>query len=139
MSDSPDIPKNPPEDMPSMIADHMEAGFLENIIDMFKHDSGLFLLLGQLMADERGRVRLGAVALVEELKEEYGNEIIKAIPHIGKLLKDPAPVIRADAAYLLGIIGSKDAFPYLTDALSDENRLVRQTVSETIEDMSGTG
>ena len=58
----------------ALIADHMESGFLENIIDMFRHDSGLYPLIGSLIQDERVRVRVGITALMEELKKlDAGN------------------------------------------------------------------
>jgi HEAT repeat protein len=119
-----------------MIADYMEGGFLENIIDMFKHDRSLYSLLHHLMSDERGRVRLGAVALIETLKDEHYEDIVKIIPSIAALLKDPNPTIRADAAYLLGIIGHKDALPYLEEAQKDEIAPVRQVISEAIEELT---
>jgi hypothetical protein len=122
-----------PSDLKRMIADHMEAGFLENIIDMFKHDRSLFSHLGHLINDGRGRVRMGAVALAETLKDGYPDEIVKAIPRIAEGLKNLDPAVRGDAAYLLEIIGHKDAIPYLTDALKDENGLVRDAVGEAME------
>jgi len=48
----------PQTDFLRMIADHMENGFLENIIDMFRHDTTLYSLVGELIQDERVRVRL---------------------------------------------------------------------------------
>jgi len=57
--------------MKKMIADYMENGFIGNIVDMFKHDKTLYLLIGELMSDERSRVRIGTVALVEILKKNY--------------------------------------------------------------------
>ena len=119
--------------MTKMIADYMEHGFLENIIDMFKHDRGLYPVIGDLLSDERGRVRLGAVALVEELNKAYRDEIIRVIPHIAKNLRDENPTIRGDTAYLLGIIGHRDALPYLKDAMDDENPMVREVIEESIE------
>lgn len=116
--------------MKDMIADYMENGFLDNIIDMFKYDRNLFSFLPHLMADERTKVRLGTVALVEVLKEKYPAEIINAIPQIADLLKSLNPTIRADAAYLLGIIGDKSCLPYLILALSDEHALVREIAKE---------
>jgi hypothetical protein len=74
--------------MRRMIADHMEGGFLENIIDMFKHDRGLYSLVPHLMADERGRVRLGTVALIEALRDAHRKEIIDAIPYLKEAEKD---------------------------------------------------
>ncbi len=115
-----------------MIADYMENGFLNDIIDMFKNDRRLFTFLGDLIADERGRVRLGTVALVEEMREIYPEEVVGAIPDIAESLKAVNPIIRADTAYLLGVINHTDAFPYLSEAVNDENALVREAVEETI-------
>lgn len=125
--------------MTEMIADYMEQGFLENIIDMFKHDRTLYSIIGNLLADERGRVRLGTVALIEELKKDYEDEIIKVIPDIARNLRSQNPTIRGDSAYLLGIIGHKDALPYLMDASDDKNPMVRQVIEESIESINGNG
>ena len=121
--------------MLKLIADHMENGFLDNIIDMFKHDKSLYPLIGELLADERSRVRIGVVALVETLQEDNKEHIIDTIPHIAKLLKDSNPTIRGDAAYLLGIIGHRNALTYLNDAVFDHNELVRDTVLEAIDEL----
>lgn len=125
--------------MMRMIADYMEQGFLENIIDMFKHDRTLYPIIGDLLADERGRVRLGAVALVEELKKEHEEEIIEVIPHIARNLKNQNPTIRGDAAYLLGIIGDRKALPHLKDALNEKNPMVKQAIEESIDFIEGEG
>jgi len=121
--------------MLKLIADHMENGFLDNIIDMFKHDKSLYPLLGDLLADERSRVRIGVVALVETLQEEDRENVIKAIPNIAKLLKHSNPTIRGDTAYLLGIIGHSNALKFLNDAVFDHNELVRTTILESIEEL----
>jgi len=121
--------------MLKMITDYMENGFLENIVDMFKHDKGLYPLIGDLLGDERSRVRIGAVALVETLKEEDGGYIASAIPGVAEKLKDPNATIRGDAAYLLGIIGHRDALPFLKEMLNDNHHLVRESVIEAIEEI----
>jgi len=118
-----------------MIADHMENGFLENIIDMFKHDNSLYLLLGDLLGDERMRVRIGTVALVETLVEEKVEHLQSAIPAVAKLLKDSNATIRGDAAYVLGIIGHSNALPFLKEVSGDEHQMVRKTVIEAIEEI----
>jgi len=125
--------------MLKMIADYMENGFLENIVDMFKHDKELYLLIGDLLGDERSRVRIGAVALVETLKEEDPEHVASAIPGVADRLKDPNVTIRGDAAYLLGIIGHRDALPYLKEKLDDEHALVKESVIEAIEEIEGGG
>ncbi len=127
------------EETKAMIADYMEKGFLENIIDMFKHDSSLYPLIGDLMKDDRIRVRLGVSALVETLAREDAHAISAAIPGIVALLKNESPTIRGDAAYLLGMVGHHDAIPFLTDASEDENRSVREIVKEAIEEINNRG
>jgi len=118
-----------------MIADYMENGFLENIIDMFKHDLSLYALVGELMKDERLMVRIGISALLETLKKEEPENISRVIPSILPLLKDPNPVLRSDSAYFLGIIGDKDALPFLTEATNDEDENVRIFAKEAIEEI----
>lgn len=121
-----------------MIADYMDGGYLDNIIDMFKHDKNYFPYIGTLLGDERMAVRIGATALIETLKDEDPENVLTSVPGIAKLLKGPDAVIRGDAAYLLGIIGHKDALPFLEEALDDENDLVRETVEEAIEEIKST-
>jgi len=121
--------------MLKMIADYMENGFLDNIVDMFKHDRSLYPLIGDLLGDERSRVRIGAVALVETLKKEDLEHVASAIPSIAERLKDPNATIRGDAAYLLGIIGHRDALPFLKEMLNDDHELVKESVNEAIEEI----
>ena len=117
-----------------MIADYMENGYLDNIIDMFKHDKSLYEYVGYLMTDERMRVRIGATALIETLRKESEN-VRKAVPYILPLLKDENPVTRGDAAYLLGIIGEKDAIPFLEEMLNDKDANVSIIAKEAIDDI----
>ena len=125
--------------MKKLIADYIENGFLENIIDMFKHDKTLYPLIGDLMGDERSRVRIGTVALVETLKNDYYDDISAAIHGVARLLKNPDSTIRGDAAYLLGIIGHKDALSFLSEAFhnEEEHEMVKETIREAIELING--
>lgn len=127
---------NERHELKTMIADYMENGFLDNIIDMFKHDENLYAFLGDLITDERIRVRLGTSALIETLKAEDRQNIIKAIPYILPVLKHENPVYRGDAAYILGIIGHPDAIRFLKEATKDENENVRTIAEEAIEDIA---
>ncbi len=45
-----DLQNNPDQPLMNLIADHMESGFLENIIDMFRHDKSLYPLIGELIS-----------------------------------------------------------------------------------------
>ena len=118
-----------------MIADHMENGFLENIIDMFRHDKSYYPFIGTLMGDERMQVRIGTFALVETLLEKERDHVITAIPGITSLLKDTNATIRGDAAHLLGVIGHEDAVSFLMDAADDEDSLVRENVKDALDEI----
>ncbi|UCH79607.1 MAG: HEAT repeat domain-containing protein [Nitrospiraceae bacterium] len=121
-----------------MIADYMEKGFLENIVDMFKHSPEYYPYIGTMLADERMGVRIGTFALVETLAELENNNLPVSIPGIASLLQDPNVTIRGDAAHMLGIIGHKDALPYLVNALHDDHEMVREHVSEAIEEIKNS-
>jgi len=123
-------------DMKAMIADYMERGFLDNIIDMFKNDRRLYPLIGDLMTDERMRVRLGISALIETLAKEDPGNIAASIPSSAALLHHQNPTFRGDAAYLLGITGRHDAIPFLTGALHDEHEEVKEIAKEAIEEIT---
>ncbi len=131
-------PGTEPFDMKKMLADYMENGLLENIIDMFKHDESLYEYVGFLLKDERMRVRIGVTALLETLRKEEPEKAKNALSPLLSLLKDQNPVVRGDAAYLLGIIGNKSAIPSLREIVNDEDANVRLIVKEAIDDIHGT-
>jgi HEAT repeat protein len=119
-------------DISTMIADYMEKGFLENIIDMFAHDSSLYALIGDLIRDERVRVRIGATALLEELKVKDAQHIPLALPCLLPLVDHGDPVVRGDVSNLIGIIGDERAIPFIEKLLADENPDVRLVTREAI-------
>lgn len=124
-----------PADLVQLIADHMENGFLENIIDMFRHDSNLYQLIADLIQDERVRVRIGITALMEELKKLDAENISGAVPVLLPLLDHAEPFVRGDSANLLGIIGDRNTLSYLEKMLADENENVRLIAKEAIEEI----
>ena len=119
-----------------MIADHMEAGFLENIIDMFRHDKRLYSFIGELILDERVRVRIGVTALMEELKKLDSGNIAAALPNVLRFVSHKDPVVRGDISNLLGIIGCRDALPHLEKLMKDDNPNVTLIAKEAIEDIN---
>ena len=124
-------------ELKTMVLDYMDNGYLENIIDMFKHDESLYPLVIDMIRDERVRVRLGAAALVEELIKTNRESLVRLVPAIGGLLEDPSPTLRGDAAYLLGIIGHAGALPFLLNAREDENRFAREIIGDAIHEITG--
>ncbi|MBI5633978.1 MAG: HEAT repeat domain-containing protein [Nitrospirae bacterium] len=123
---------SPQTDLQQMIADYMENGFLDNIIDMFRHDSSLYSLVGALIQDERVRVRIGITALVEELKRLDAANVIRAQKDLLPLLAHIDAVVRGDAANLVGIIGDRSSLPFLEKCLSDVHEGVRTIAREAI-------
>jgi HEAT repeat protein len=123
------------QDLRPLIADHMEAGFLENIIDMFRHDSSLYSLVGELIQDERVRVRMGVTAMMEELKVRDRSNISRAVASLLPLLDNEEDFVRGDAVNLLGIAGGESTLPFLEKALTDKNTNVRLIAREAIEEI----
>jgi len=113
------------DELKTMVLDYMEKGFLDNIIDMFRHDEQLYPLIIDMIKDERIRVRLGGAALVEELVKISREPFIAILPAMSELLKDSNSIVRGDAAYLLGVIGLEKALPSLIEAGEDEDEDVR--------------
>lgn len=99
------------EELKTMVLDYMQKGFLENIIDLFKHDKSLYPIIIDMIKDERIRVRIGAFALVEELLEYSPEDLRELIPLITPLLNDSNPTIKGDAEYLLEILDEKKQNP----------------------------
>jgi hypothetical protein len=123
---------SPQTDLQQMIADYMENGFLDNIIDMFRHDSSLYDLIGTLIQDERIRVRIGITALMEELKRLDPANIIRAQKNLLPLLAHTDAVVRGDAANLIGIVGNKGSLTLLEQCLLDTHEGVRLIAEEAI-------
>ena len=61
--------------MKAMLIEYMGKGFLDNIIAMFRQDRSLFRFVADMLGAGDLRVRLGTVALVEELAAEHGGEL----------------------------------------------------------------
>lgn len=134
MSEKPEITAHSDE-LLKMIADYMENGFLENIIDMFLHDRSLYSLVGDLIRDERVRVRIGTTALIEELRRLDPDHITAAVPSLLPLLAGVEPIVKGDAANLLGIIGDPSALPFLEKMAGDPHEGLRAVVNEAIGDI----
>jgi len=119
----------------TMVADYMDKGFLENIIDMFKHDAEAYELLPFLLKDDRLRVRLGAAALLESLKVEDGDNVHRAVPHLLELAGSSDPTARGDAAYMLGIVAGREHTACLEAMLEDPSEHVRAIAQESLLDI----
>ncbi len=128
------INNNDPEFI-KMVADHMEKGYLENIIDMFKYDTALYEILPHLISDERIVVRIGTTALIESLNEDDKENVIRAVPHLIRLLKHADPNVRGDSVSLIGLIANEDVTEEISPLLDDDNPNVKMLAEEAIVDI----
>jgi len=119
-------------DLLKIIGDFLELGHVENIVAMFKQDTSLYSLTGDLIRDERFSVRLGTAVLFEELVAMRPDETSLAIPFLLPLLQEENPLLRGEAATILGIIGSPDALQHLRQLVNDPDPQVREIIHDII-------
>ncbi|HAR45087.1 MAG TPA: hypothetical protein DCS42_05810 [Nitrospiraceae bacterium] len=127
------------DEMRNLLVEYMGKGFLENIISLIKTDASLFELIPDLLKEENMRVRLGAVALVEEFLPSNPAALRAILPRLIKLLKHHLPNVRGDVAYALGILKDPGAIPALKELLADETAAVRESAKEALADIEGKG
>ena len=120
------------EELLQVIGDFLEMGHVENIVAMFKKDDSLYELIGDLLRDERFAVRLGTAVLFEELVQIRPEHTPKAIPALQPLLTEPVPALRGEAANILGIIGTDEAFRSLSPLRNDPDPQVAEIVTDIL-------
>lgn len=119
-------------EMKDMLIEYMGKGFLDNIIALFRQDASVYRFIPDMLAAESLQVRLGAVALVEELSREHRAELRSAVPGLIRLLGSESPTIRGDAASVLGTIGDASAKAALEALLHDANAAVREVTRDAL-------
>ena len=115
-----------------VICDFLELGHAENIVAMFKQDTSLYNLTGDLLRDERFAVRLGTGVLFEELAVIRPKDIPLAIHSLLPLLQEQNPILRGEAATIIGIIGSEAALKHLIKLQDDPDSQVREIVIDIL-------
>jgi HEAT repeat protein len=121
-------------ELTKVIADFLELGHVENIMAMFKQDPGLYALSGELLRDERFRVRMGMAVLFEEMQPIRPQEAALAIPVLLPLLAEETPWIRGEAVNLLGIIGTPEALACLKPLADDPERQIREMIRDILQE-----
>lgn len=116
-----------------LIAEDLEGGKLESVTELFRYNKNLYLIVGNLLRDERMKVRLGTNMLIDELREEKPDDVKWALPGLLPLLSDESPTIRGDAADMVGMIGTTDHIALLKNLLEDKNHQVIEIATEAIE------
>ncbi len=123
------------EEMKEMLVDYMGRGFLDNIIALFRQDANVYPFIADMLGSESIRVRLGTMALVEELVKEHRPDLQASVPGLIGLLRHENPTIRGDAASMLGIIKDKAAERALQESLKDGNPEVREAARDALAEM----
>ena len=121
------------EEFRQMVFDFINRGFLENIVSLVKQEPDLIQLIPEMVQDERIRVRLGAVTLLEDLFEWKPGLVYQLIPSIGTLLDHENPTIRGDAASALEIILHPESLRLLKEHMNEPNPQVREVILEAID------
>ena len=124
--------ENEQAELLTVIADFLEMGHVENIMAMFKQDTSLYALSGELLRDERFMVRMGMAVLFEELKAIRPQEMALAIPALLPVLAEEAPWMRGEAVNLLAIIGTPEALAYITPLADDPEPQIREMVQDIL-------
>ncbi|MFZ5765915.1 MAG: HEAT repeat domain-containing protein [Thermodesulfobacteriota bacterium] len=122
------------EELLAVIGDFISMGHLENILAMFRQDTGLYQLSGELITDERYMVRMGMVVLFEELARNNRHDIQLALPSLLPKLGHEKSFVRGDIATLLGIIGTKEARQALEKLLEDDDEQVVSVIRDILAD-----
>jgi hypothetical protein len=121
-------------ELTKVIADFLELGHVENIMAMFKQDPGLYALSGELLRDERFRVRMGMAVLFEEMQVLRPQEAALAIPALLPLLGEETAWIRGEAVNLLGIIGTPESLAHLKPLAGDPEPQIREMVADILKE-----
>ena len=119
-------------DLVKVIGDFLELGHVENIVAMFKQDRSLYSLTGDLLRDERFAVRLGVAVLFEELAVIKPADLRLTIPALLPLLEETNPILRGEAATILGIIGGQEAIGSLQTLQNDPDQQVLEIVTDIL-------
>ncbi|MDH4320187.1 MAG: HEAT repeat domain-containing protein [Desulfobulbaceae bacterium] len=114
------------------IGDFLEQGLVENIVSMFKADADYYRFVGDLLRDERFRVRMGVAVLFEWLIEERPEQVELAIPFLESVLAEETAYMRGDTLTVLGIIGTDRALALVRKKLSDPDPQVAEIAQDIV-------
>jgi len=120
------------DELKQVITDFIDMGHVENIVSMFKADPGLYAMTGDLLRDERFMVRVGIAVLFEELKAARPAEVALAVESLVPLLTEQSPLLRGEAANILGIIDTPEARSHVAALAGDPDPQVAEIVRDIL-------
>lgn len=123
------------KDMLKLLSDSLEQGLAENIISLCRKEPEHIYYISDLLVDERARVRLGAMILIEALFEEHNSYFYVILKEVWRLLDSKNDIIRGDAAYALSLMRFQDSIEVLKMHADDSNSNVREIIEESLEEL----
>jgi HEAT repeat protein len=125
--------------MQEYLREQLAGGQLDKVLALVRRDDALLELLPAVLADPRSDlpVRVGISAIFEEFQGHA--RLAGLVEALGALTRHADAHLRADAAHLLSLTGSRNAVPWLEALRHDENAQVREVTIEALEKPSAGG
>lgn len=124
-----------PEDMAAYFEELMTSGEISKVQQIVEDKPQQMHTLFDIMANNQSSLsaRIGVGAIIEQLASS--EILISYIDELGKYITDKNPRIRNDACYYLGLSQHSDAKKFITPLLNDDDKDVRDTAKEALEEI----
>ena len=120
------------DELVQVITDFLAMGHVDNIVAMFRQEPRYYQLTGRLVNDSRYAVRLGISVLFEQLCILDPAAVSLAVGPLAEQLNNSQAWIRGEAASILAIIGTEEAFLLIRALLSDPSRQVVEIIHDIL-------
>ena len=124
-----------PEDMAAYFEELMTSGEISKVQQLVEDKPEHMQTLFDIMANDSSSLsaRIGVGAIIEQFA---GSELlINNIESLGNYITDKNARIRNDACYYLGLSQHKSAEKFIKPLLTDEDKDVRETAEEALEEI----
>jgi thioredoxin-like negative regulator of GroEL len=115
--------------------EQLDQGALAGVIAQIRRDPALLMGLLPLLEDsDTGiSIRIGMGAVLEDLHDtDFAQRLVAGL---GALSSSDDVRTRQDASHYLGLTGSADARPYLSERLNDADAEVRDIAAEALQEL----
>jgi hypothetical protein len=121
-----------PEGLTEYLHEQFATGGLHKVIELVRRDPAWLDALPRLVADPETsvHVRVGIGALIEEMQGR--RELARLVEPLAALTQNDDARTRSDASHYLGLIGDRQAIPYIERLLDDPDATVRSIAAESL-------
>jgi len=117
-----------------LFANLLEKGMLERATEIAEEEGGEGVLAG-LIFSPKMRVRMGAIAALEELYSTSPHRVENSTPVILENLKGASENIKGDALYALGKIGGEELIEHLEEHSKESDGELKEAFEEALKDI----